>query len=107
MIKSNHILYILLVIILVLAGIIIFRKPVKESGSEITKLKNSIVKKDSLIKAYQQDADTYEQKAQDFTDKIDSLNQVKQRVKHIYHDIYKDINTAGNKRLDSIIRANW
>ncbi len=40
------------------------------------------------------------------TDK-DSIAKSKQQVKHIYHEVYKNITAASNTQLDSIIRSNW
>lgn len=39
--------------------------------------------------------------------KSDSLENVKQTVKHHYHETYIGINTYSNKQLDSLLRANW
>lgn len=106
--RSKYIFYFLLVVVFILFVVLILREPNTHlPSSEVTKLKNSIAKKDSLINAYQQEAVKYEQKAQVFTAKIDSLKDVKQKVKIKYREIYIDINNARNEQLDSIIRTNW
>jgi hypothetical protein len=107
-VRNKYLTYFLLAIVLILFLVVILREPNTHlPSSEVTKLKNSITKKDSLIKAYQQDAVKYEQKALIFTDKIDSLIGVKQKVKIKYREIYIDIDNARNEQLDSIIRTNW
>lgn len=37
----------------------------------------------------------------------DSIAKTKQKVKHIYHEVYTNITVASNTELDSIIRSNW
>ena len=37
----------------------------------------------------------------------DSIAQSKIKIKHVYHEIYKNIPFASNSQLDSLIRSNW
>ena len=108
--KSNHVIYLLLAVIVVLFCVLIFREPNKiaGTGSNIDQLKEQIKEKDSLINAYQLEAEEYERNARILSAKADSLDSVKQKVKIKYREIYIDIaNAKRNSYLDSIIRTNW
>jgi len=108
-IKSNYILYFLLFVIIILAGILIFRKPVTiiDTPSKIIELKKSIARKDFLIKTYRQEAERLEFDAQGLSAEVDSLERIKQKVKIKYRETYINIDNARNEQLDSIIRSSW
>ena len=109
LIKSNYILYFLLFVVSILAGILIFRKPttIIDTPSKVIELKKSITEKDSLIEIYQQKSIKYKHLALIFSIQVDSLYDIKQKVKTKYREIYINIDNAPNERLDSIIRSSW
>ena len=109
-IKGNYILYFLLLVIIILAGILlIFRKSVTivDTPSKVIELKKAIARKDSLIKAYRQEAERLEFDAQSLSAEVDSLELIMQKAKIKYREIYINIDNAPNEQLDSIIRSNW
>lgn len=95
----NKVSLILIVIILILGALLIFREPKEviipyddsEERMRIEKLQNSY---DSAMFVLNH---TFS--------KIDTIVEIKEKVKKIYVDKYIHINNAGITQLDSIIRA--
>lgn len=99
--NANLIVGVLLIVIVILFGVIIFRKPQVITVTEDDQ--NYRYKIDSLATANKKLLEDLNIKRVE----IDSLNNVKSKVKHIYHDQINLVSTADSKQLDSIIRANW
>jgi len=108
--KVNLVITVLLLIIFGLVIYNIFSKPetvVNDYDAEIQNLEAEIlIYKNAIVKLTLQ-ADSLSGTVHDLEIKSDSLEQVKTKVKTIYHEIYIDINNSSNTQLDSIIRSNW
>jgi peptidoglycan hydrolase CwlO-like protein len=107
--RSNLVIGVLLLIILALVLYNIFSKPdnLNDHQARIDILENQISEYENAITTLTFQADSLNNVAVFLESKSDSLEQVKRKVKNIYHEIYIDINTANNVQLDSIIRSNW
>lgn len=108
MFKAEHVIGALLAVILLLACILIFRKPktVVEEFDKTPYLEQ--------IEIERKKAEFWEAKAtkmQTIADGAlklsDSLQNIKPTIKHVYHEIYKFNSTATTTQLDSVIRSNW
>ena len=107
---SNIVIGVLLAVICALVLYLIFSKPavvVDDHQSKIEELENQILQDELVIQSLTFQADSLLNVAVFLDRKADSLEQVKTKVKHHYHEIYVDIASASNNRLDSIIRSNW
>jgi hypothetical protein len=107
--KSNIAIFILLGIILILAYILIFRKPdsIVVLPFDDTKLRKEIAKSDSVATYWKQKAVDFQNKALYFEAKSDGLELLKPQIYNYYDQIYKFNSTASGSELDSVIRANW
>ena len=108
--KTNWIISGLLAVILVLAAILIFRKPntvtVVEPFDD-TELREQIRVKDSVATYWESEAARWHSVADSAIAVSDSLETFKPGIKKHYDGIYKTIPDANVIGLDSIIRANW
>jgi hypothetical protein len=108
----NNILIVFLVIIIV---VLLFYTsynntitvPSFDYDKEVKQLKNQIKLYESSITRFIIKTDSLDHIVFELNKTNDSLELIKQNVKHVYHKIYIDINHASNKQLDSIIRTNW
>ncbi len=74
---------------------------------EVNDLEQQIAVWDSLINEQILITDSLKAEVDSLHIENDSIASSKIKVKHVYHEIYKDINIASNNQLDSIIRSNW
>ena len=99
--KTNIIIGVLLLVVLVLFYIVIYRKP-----EPVIELFDDTVYRDSIKTALQNVA-YWEDYAQDIEHDRDRIREQKQQVRYVYKTQYIYINTADVDQLDSIIRTNW
>ena len=71
------------------------------------KLENEIKQKEKEILLWKNTAESLKKNSDYLIQKIDSLSKVKRKVKIEYREVYKNITSASNNELDSLIRANW
>ena len=108
--KSNIVIGVLLLIIFALIVYNIWSKPapvLDDREAEIQKLELQIQQYETTITLLTEKADSLTGAVSALSAVNDSLESVKQEVKHVYHKIYIDISSASNQQLDSILRANW
>lgn len=108
MIKASHIIIGLLAIILILAVLLIVRKPnpVVEPFDD-TQLREEIRVKDSIADYWQAVSEYWEAIAVVSEAKSDSLQSLKPTIKYKYEKIYEFNAIANDSQLDSVIRSNW
>lgn len=110
--KTNNILIVFLVIIIVILFFYnsynnIITVSSSDYDKEVKQLKNQIKLYEVTINRFIIETDSLDHIVFKLNKTNDSLESIKQNVKHVYHKIYIDINHASNKQLDSIIRTNW
>jgi hypothetical protein len=101
--KETLIRLILSLIILILLAVIFWRDPaynITVEPFDDTALRDSIKMQELLI-------EKYEVQIELSMNKIDSLENLKPKIQHHYHEIYKTLPHATNAQLDSILRASW
>ena len=109
-ISKNFVITILLIVICLFMFFNIWESHPSEVDShvkEVDKLEQQIAVWDSLIQKQMLINDFLQLEIDSLHIENDSIASSKIKVKHIYHEIYKDINTDSNNDLDSIIRSNW
>lgn len=105
---TNKIIAILLIIIFILIGYIIFTKQTDiVKPFDDSKLKEEVRLKDSVATYWEKESANWESLASEYSNKADSLQQLKSDIHEKYKDQYNFNATATNIQLDSIIRANW
>ena len=77
------------------------------TNDEIENLNSQIKKRDSLTSLLTYKLDSLTQINTKLKIQNDSLYIAKQQISKKYYEIYISINTANNKQLDSLLRANW
>jgi len=108
MIKPSHIIWSLLGIILILACVLIFRKPkIVVEGFDDTELRKQIELEKQNAEYWESEAKRWHSVADSALVMSDSLQNLKPQIKYVYHEIYKFNSTATTTQLDSVIRANW
>lgn len=70
-------------------------------------LKKEIELRDSIIEQWESSALYWQSISEIAMKKVDSLESLKPKVKHHYHEIYKDISDGTVVYLDSLIRSRW
>jgi hypothetical protein len=109
-INKNYIIIGLVVIATVLIWMNINKKDLQpgiDYESIVDSLNISISIQNNIIRKNNIYTDSISTINTSLSNKFDSLSLAKQKVKHIYHEVYNDIPTASNSKLDSIVRANW
>lgn len=103
-------IYVLTIIIFALIVHMIMRQP--STSEEVVPTNTDLY--DAKIKKQQEEiillkikAEQLERKKKYLISKIDSLASVKSKIKIEYREVYTDISSANNNKLDSLIRANW
>lgn len=106
--KETKIIAGLLLVIFALIVYIIMRAPdvVVEPFDE-KPLRDEIARRDTAIAYWSKKAKDHYWQSVMLQNRADSLEETKVVIKHHYHEIYRDIPTASNQQLDSIIRTNW
>lgn len=66
-----------------------------------------IKNQEQQIILWKKKAEYLEESKKLLTIKIDSLSNLKSKIKIEYREVYTNISTANNNELDSLIRANW
>lgn len=109
--KNNILVVSLIIIIVILLFYTSYNNITTVQSSdynkEIKHLKNQIKLYEVTINRFIIETDSLDHIVFELHKANDSLELVKQNVKHVYHKIYIDIDNASNKQLDSIIRTNW
>jgi hypothetical protein len=109
-INKNIIIVILTIAIMLFIFFNIWEKHpsvVDSHVKEIQKLENEIFKWDSIATRQILISDNLQKSIDSLIVKNKTIANSKVKVKHIYHEIYKDIPNASNSKLDSIIRSSW
>ena len=109
-INNNYVIAGLTCIIAILLMFNIFRNPApapNNNEEKMQELLSTIKKQKQIIKDINQEISQLKDDVSILTLTNDSLSNIKQTVKHHYHEIYLDISNSNNLQLDSIIRANW
>jgi hypothetical protein len=109
-ITKNHIIAVLVIAVMLFIFFNIWEKHpsvVDSHVKEVDSLEQQIAVWDSLAHQHMLINDSLRAQVDSLHKENDSIASSKIKVKHIYHEIYKDINTASNTQLDSIIRSNW
>jgi len=100
--KTNIVVFSLALVILILLGILIFRKPetiIEVEPFDDTQLKEEILQLTS-------DNTRLATRVTQLQQERDSIGEIKAEVKIIYREKIKHISTAGLTKLDSIIRSS-
>ena len=109
-ISKNFLIIALVIVIMLLMFFNIWENHpsvVDSHVKEVNDLEQQIAVWDSLAHKQMLINDSLQAQVDSLHIENDSIASSKIKVKHIYHEIYKDISTASNNELDSIIRSNW